>query len=305
MTLRRRRRLLAGGIVIGVAAAIAVAGILWWTTRPSGPEDAARAWLDALADGDAPRAVAVMADDTAASLGEALVGADALLADPAIEEVIADGEDAAEAVVTFSLAGETQQARLPLVRTTSEWRVAGDALGVMSVATTLGDSVTVGGVPVAAGELRLLPAVYPVAAAPADLLDGSATAIVLPGAMTGVELDPVLSPAAVDAAAAELDAYLAECTQPATAVPENCGLRVPWPADLQSLDGLSYRVEQSPALALADDGRTFVATEGVVVATATGVGRDGMPARVTYRDDAWAVRGTVAVVGDELRLAVL
>ncbi len=102
----------------------------------------------------------------------------------------------------------------------------------------------------------------------------------------------------------ELDAYADACTREATEVPPHCGLRVPWAADLATLDRVVFRVEQYPAIALSSDERTFSATGGVVVATAYGTTPDGAPARFTYRDDDWSLRGLVTRAGDELVLSV-
>lgn len=118
---------------------------------------------------------------------------------------------------------------------------------------------------------------------------------------------PSASTAADDVQAvaqAALDAYVDECTQSAAAVPADCGLRVPWAADLATLERIDYRIEEYPAIVLSPDDPTFAAPGGVVVATATGTTSDGETARFTYRDDDWTLRGFVARDGDELVLSV-
>src|SRR3546814_16513216 len=82
------------------------------------------------------------------------------------------------------------------------------------------------------------------------------------------------------------------------------GLRLPAAADLVSASAGAYGVEQLPRLTLAADGRAFDATGGVVVATVTGTTRDGATRSVTYRDDAWTLRGEVRIRGEQLILGV-
>lgn len=91
-----------------------------------------------------------------------------------------------------------------------------------------------------------------------------------------------------------LDRYADACAAPATAVPEHCGIVVPWAADLAQLSGIAFRIEAYPAVVLSPDRRSFDATGGVLVATATGTTRDGAAASFTYRTDEWALRGDVA-----------
>ena len=67
---------------------------------------------------------------------------------------------------------------------------------------------------------------------------------------------------------------------------------------------MAFRIDQSPALTLSPDLRTFAATGGAIVATATGTTRAGGAGTFTYRADDWALRGTVCFTGDEMVLAV-
>ena len=93
----------------------------------------------------------------------------------------------------------------------------------------------------------------------------------------------------------QLDRYADACARPATAVPEHCGMVVPWAADLAQLSGIAFRIETYPVVVLSADGGGFDATGGVLVATATGTTRDGATGTFTYRTDEWALRGDVAV----------
>ena len=165
--------------------------------------------------------------------------------------------------------------------------------------------MTVGGALArAAAPLALLPAEYVVAAAPPGILEGSADVAVVPGAPGSVSLTAALAPEATERVQEQLDAYADTCAAPATAVPDDCGIVVPWAADLASLENISFRIEQHPALTLSPDARSFDATGGVLVATAHGVTREGAAASVTYRTDDWALRGSVQLEGDRVVLSV-
>ena len=180
------------------------------------------------------------------------------------------------------------------------WMLIGDYLASLEVAPVLsgtdapaGDSVWVGGALAPAGTpVALLPAEYGRRAAPRGLLSGRARSPSATTSRSPSRSRSSITPEATAAAQTQLDAYADACTQPAAAVPANCGLRVPWAADLATLTSIAFRIDQRPVLALAPDGRTFAATDGVVVATATGTTRAGATASFTYRADDWALRGT-------------
>lgn len=89
------------------------------------------------------------------------------------------------------------------------------------------------------------------------------------------------------------DALLAACTSPADAVPPSCGLRIPWAADLVTIDSVRFRIEQPPQLTLTPP--TFRAEGGILVATVTGTGHDGAAKSVTYRTEDWMLRGDVDI----------
>jgi len=155
-----------------------------------------------------------------------------------------------------------------------------------------------------AATVALLPGVYEVTAAPAGLLEGAQEVVATGAESLNVALQPTLGAAALTAADAQLATYLAACTAPATAVPLDCGIRVPWAADLASLTRLTFRIDKAPTLALAPDGSGFAATGGTLVATAVGVDDGGGAASFTYRDSEWALRGSVGFTIDALTLEV-
>ncbi len=301
--MRRRSIVLLAAAAVLLAAGGGVA--LWLATRPADPADTARAYLGALQRGDGRAALDLVAGGADAHPGarEALAGATGLLSDATVTDVRATGATAtvrAQAV----LAGARRELAFSLRREGAGWVVDDDALGIAEIVPTLGEVVQIGGARVDAGAVALLPGGYPVAGAPTGLVTGSAEVLVLPGETTRVDVETRLSPEALTAAQEQLDAYAAACTTGGDAVPAACGLRIPWPADLAAATAFAYRVERLPAVRLSEDATAFVADGGAVVATVTGTTRAGQAATVTYRTDAWTLRGTVRLDGDGLTLAV-
>lgn len=303
------------GAVIGIAAgavvAVAAGSAVWWLlarpTGASGPEDAAREFLAALEAGDGARAIELVDDPPAdaADIAAAYGAAAATLESPAIESVTAGDDGSARADVRFELADDPRDAAFGLVETPDGWRIDPDALGALMATTTIGDSTAVGDVVVPTGEpYPLLPAQYAVAPAPRGLLEGEATVVVLPGDTADAAVEASVSPQTTERAQTQLEEYARACAEPADAVPAHCGLRVPWAADLATLDSIAFRIERMPRLALSPDATAFDAAGGVIVATATGTTRDGATASFTYRADDWTLRGTVSFAGDEMVLAV-
>ncbi|WP_243073543.1 hypothetical protein [Microbacterium sp. SS28] len=296
-------------LLVGLAAAaVVLAGLaLWWAfSRPLGPEQTAQAFLEALEQGDGERALELAETPPGSELDRAgaLAGADELIADPRVESV-EQIDGGAKAVVSFELDGEERTADFSLVETGDGWRVAGDAFGTLAATSTIGDLVTAGGVPLATGvEVALLPALYPLAAAPAGILDGSASALVLPGTASEVTVEASISPQATALAQEQLDAYAEECAQQTDRVPAHCGMKVPWGADLAALSSIAFRIDTLPQVSLSPDLTSFVATGGVIVATATGTTREGAESSFTYRADDWALRGSVELSAEGMELRV-
>lgn len=311
------RRAAVVGIVVGaavVATGLAVTG--WLLARPPSAEDAARAYLTALSDGDFTRIDAMvdrsLDEDDRRMIADAFAGAEAYIGDPRIEEISSDEAGSTAVRASAELDGQRRTLHFVLGDAGGEWMLTADYLAVMEVYTDLadtgvpaGDSVWIGAALAPAGtRVGLLPAQYPVAAAPRGILAGQSSVALSNDRTETVQLGISLSPAATVAAQQRLDDYADACTSAATAVPENCGLRVPWAADLASVSSIAFRIDQRPAVTLSTDGQSFAATGGIVVATVTGTTRDGGSGSFTYRADDWALRGTVSFQGDEMILSV-
>lgn len=302
------------GAVVGIAAGAAVLvaaalAVVWWSAaQPETADTAAREYLRALEEGD-PAAIEALRDAPLDDVTRsAFASADAYPTDASIESI---DEDATTATVTADaeIGGERRTISFAFEKEDGDWRLSDDAPSVR-IETTYdgspggGDSVWIGDALVeTSDEVALLPAAYTVRAAPRGILSGETVAIVDATGGT-IDLSTSLGTDAASIAQEQLDVYLDDCAAPAAAVPDNCGIRVPWAADLVSLERVAFRIEQYPVLRLAPDGRSFDATDGIIVATATGQSRSGEPASFSYRADDWAVRGAVRFTGDEMVLSV-
>lgn len=290
----------------GLVGVVLVGVLIWALTRPPSVEDAAEDYLTALAEGDY-RAIVAMSESaldatTEATLADAFAGATYGTA-PEVEEITrSKGFTGVRSSMEF--AGERQTVFFRMALRNGRWTVATDYLPVLEVVTGIGDSVWVGDALVPVGEVVLLPAVYPVAPAPRAVLEGGTEVTVTNDEPVSVAVDATLTEDAAAQVQAQLDPYLDECTAPGSVVPEACGIRIPWAADLAALDSLTYRMERSPAVALAPADGSFAATGGVLVVTATGTTHARAPGAFTYRTDDWALYGSIAFRGDELVLAV-
>lgn len=288
--------------VVLIGAGVAV----WLVSRPPSAEAVAEDYLRALAAGDAARIDELLDDgDEHAELAlKALSGADSYISGYSFEVSPAEaGMRTVRADVT--LGGEPGIVGFTLTERDGRWLVGSDYLAELTAQTSIGDSVRVGGVLAPAGvPVALLPALYPVTAAPAGLTTGEASAVVTNQSPVTVTIDAAFSPAAVEAAQQQLDGYADGCAKPGTQIPPNCGLRIPWAADLATMSSVAFRIDAYPAVILAEDGRTFAATDGDIVATVSGTTRAGGPGTFTYRADDWALRGSVTFRGDEMTLAV-
>lgn len=304
--------------IVGIAAAgvvvLAGGGLAWWAvSRGQSAEDAARSYLSALAAGDLGGVEAMrepLPDTQEELLEQAFLSASAYIADPRIDELAEQGDGIVEVRASAELGGARKDIRFELESSGSGWTLVGDQAGTLTVDAAVGDGVPLDWVLVGdalaptATPLALLPAEYAVAAAPRGILEGSAEAAVGTGEPTTVSLTAALAPDAASRVQEQLDAYAEACAEPAAAVPEHCGIVVPWAADLGSLERIAFRIEQYPIVAVSTDARSFDATGGVLVATAHGTTRDGSTASFTYRADDWALRGTIALDGERTVLSV-
>ncbi|MGZ8804066.1 MAG: hypothetical protein ACXWZG_02025 [Microbacterium sp.] len=296
------------GVALGASVVVAIgAGVaIWSTTRTPSASDVALIYFSALEAGEADAALELTRtpDADVGGIVDAYASVVARASDARVTDAD-EGSDTAEVSVAYEIAGDTRESTLELTRPDGGGWVITHGTGTLVVSTTLGDSAGIGALVVPADQATpLLPGAYDIEPLPRGLVAGSAPAVITPGSEEAVSLSPSPTSEATAAAQAQLDSYADACTQPASAVPPSCGLRVPWAADLTDLSSLAFRIDQRPVLALSLDARTFAATGGVVVATATGTTREGTTGSFTYRADDWALRGSVDFVGNEMVLSV-
>lgn len=303
------------GIVAGGVVLVAAAGAVWWfAMRTPSAEDVAREYLAALADADLDtiqRMREPLDDDAERILEDAFTGASGYVSDPSVEDVRADGD---RMIVRASarLGGEEREVSFTLERgADGGFVVASDGLATLTVEASLEGggrslpSARIGDATVPTGtSIAVLPAEYRVDAAPAGILTGSTDIAVSTDRAAHAELIAALSPDATALAQEQLDAYAASCAEPAAAVPERCGLVVPWAADLVQLERISFRIDKLPVVTISADASAFEATGGAIVATAVGTTHDGTPGSFTYRTDDWALRGSVGFADAEMVLTV-
>ena len=299
--MKRRRWWIIGGATVLVLLAAAV---WFWAAaaRPSTPDEAARAYLRALESGDAD-AVAATGIDVSTTALEAFAEASAHIEDAKVLGDAADTDSAAATVdVSFRLDGEQHRASLRLHTMDGRWVVDRSGLGTLTAETSIGSAVAIGATtaPVET-PLALLPGAYTVTAAPTALLAGESTVVMLPGEVATVAIDATVRAEATAAAQSQLDEHLEACTAPASRVPEQCGIRIPWGTEFREISGVRYRIDAAPVIVLTPEG--FSADGGVLIATVTGTGQDGAARTTTYRTESWSVRGAVSFTDDGLVLS--
>lgn len=289
---------------VGIAVVLLIAaGVSLWrsTTTPATAEDAATSYLQALEAGDAG-AIDSSGPALSAEARAAFSGATEYISNGTVDAV--DQRDGTATVdVSFQLGGETHRATLTLARHDGGWRLDSSGLGTLHASPSTGSFVAIGDAVFSADDgIALLPAVYPLLAAPTDLLDGIATATALPGERVTADIDVELRGAATTAAQAALDEHVETCTVEGGVQPDGCGIRIPWGTEFREISDVDYRIETLPSISLSGGG--FTAGGGVLVATVTGTGQDGAARTTTYRTDSWMVRGDVTFTETAIALTV-
>lgn len=299
-----RPRVFAVIVVVAVVAAVVVGLVVWVSsTRAGTAQEAARDYLRALESGDSAAVAATGVE----------VSPDALVAFDSVSSLLTDGTvvttdqegSIATAQISFTIDGDAHEAQLALSFSSGRWVPDASALTSVTASPSIGSAVAIGdAVFPTTSPLALLPAVYTLAAAPTDLLDGSAKIVALPGADAETALDAELRPEASVAAQSLLDEHLTDCAASTIVSPPACGIRIPWGTEFRAITDASFRIEALPDLLLDADGRGFTADGGGLVATLTGTGQDGTERSTTYRTDDWAARGDIAFTTNGMTLTV-
>lgn len=297
---RRRSIVLAVIVAVAIAAGGLAAFLL---TRSASPEDVTLEYFRALESGQQD-AVAATGIEVSSDTLAMFAAAEDHVSDARVLTTTTDGATA-DVTVAYVLDGDAQESVLSLAQDGVSWRLdTATALGTVSATTDTG-GVSVGddGTTIMTTESTpALPAVYDLVAAPVAVLDADERVVVLPGQDTPATLVPELRPEAVDVAQERVDEHLTDCATPAAIVPDSCGIRIPWAADLARVDEIRYRIDEMPTVTL--DTVSFRADGGVLVATVTGTDHEGTAASKTYRTTDWSVRGDVSFTADDIELSV-
>lgn len=292
--------------ILGAVAIVVIAGGLgaWWlATRGPDPETVAEEYLAALQAGDAD----ALRDLTGAAAGddalESFAQASDYVSDAELGSVEVEG-DRAQVHATVTLAGESRDVTVPMERSDGEWILPSHT--TVTVTSTMGTVAAIGERTFAENSPQpLLPAVYEVVPQPSEILTGAATVAVFPGEERAeVTLEASLADGAREVVQQRLDEHVASCAEATDAVPEACGIVVPWASDLRELRETAFTVERTPLVELDADAGTFAATGGALVARMTGVAHDGSEQTFTYRTDEWSLRGTMEFRDAQLVLSV-
>ena len=121
-----RRALRLVGLIAATAAVLATAACQPQQSPPT-PSEAARSYLQALADGDAAAANGLSTEPTEdypLPADDSLDGAVTTISDLVVAEVDVDDRDSADVPVSYSLGSEKQQAELSLRKVDEKWLVS-------------------------------------------------------------------------------------------------------------------------------------------------------------------------------------
>jgi len=301
---RARRRPPAWAIAV-VVAVIVVGGAVVWGLSSRGPDarEVAERYVAALRDGDVAGLRAVTGASVEDPAIQAFAQADGYL-DGLTLEAVETADDRGTLRATVAVDGEEHTIESPMERTDGVWRV-GDLVSV-TVTPSIGDAFAIGSLTFPSGEtLRLYPARYEATSLPAEILDGAATITPLPGAdPAAVTIEQTFRDDARDAVQERVDAHVADCAAATDAIPEACGIVVPWPADLRELRQVAITLDRVPQVEIDTEQMTFAATGGAMTATVSGLAHDGSEQTFTYRADEWSLRGTMGFAGGQLVLSV-
>ncbi|WP_261164577.1 condensin complex subunit 2 [Microbacterium sp. Marseille-Q6965] len=297
----RRRTALVLALVAITVVVIGAATAWWLTAGGSEPRATAQRFLDALVAGDAEalRVVTDADDDALALFAQAREHASGA----ALGAVETDGDDALLRA-TVTLGGERAEVAVPMRRLGETWIV--QSATALTVTPGLGDAFAIGDAAFSADEApRLLPALYEVAPLPAEVLRGSAEVAILPGQETAaLDLDVAIADDATAVVQQHLAEHAADCAAATDAIPDACGIVVPWAADLRALERVAFTVERVPEVSLDTAAMAFEATGGALVAEVTGTAHDGTARTFSYRTDDWIMRGALAFRDAQLVLMV-
>ncbi|MFJ2369394.1 hypothetical protein [Microbacterium sp. NPDC087665] len=307
-------------VAAAVLVALIVGGLVVVNTVTRGPsaQEVAEEYLAHISDGDAAAAaelVAAQPEETEGLSDPSLLTDEVLGA--AVERISgvvvepASGSDDAQTFATFdvsyTLAGETYETSLSLVRGEGEGLAPGSwqirrAMTDLFIVTQGDPPFLLSGVEmqtVESGEflpLALYPAVYPISAVDPTFFETDRDELVITGGSTMPEkVSLVPNQHFTDEVQRQVDAFLDDCTTQTTWRPEGCPFDAP--LDARTVE-VQWTIETYPTVELLLDGEMFDADGGSIRAVYT---PPGATEPVTVEDEL-GTGGTIEIDGSALSL---
>ena len=312
----RAFRLLLAAII---AVVLTVASVPVLNLTAHAPQRAVVAYLSALEDGDASRALGLLAApstrNTAALDDAVLTNAWSLPSDPRVVNSRVEG-DRATVTVGFTLGDSSHEETYSLVRAAPQWGLFDRWLIEVDKWPRLGLDVTgssvveINGVAAPAdrgGVPLLFPAGYTVGFNAEYLhADPVRVDVLRPGEIAPVTLDPEPTEALAREAAAEAVAQLDACAEQTTLMPSGCPFG--FETDHQILgDEVAWSIVEHPSITLTADGTQLTIAPAEAVVEVSGRSRDIVTAYESDFTERIIVRitGLVTVADGEVSVTLV
>ena len=312
----RAFRLLLAAIV---AVLLTVASVPVLNLTAHAPQRAVVAYLSALEDGDASRALGLLAApstrNTAALDDAVLAGAWSLPRDPRVVDSRVEG-DRASVTVGFTLGDSSHEETYSLVRAAPQWGLFDRWLIEVEKWPRLGLDVTgssvveINGVAAPAdrgGVPLLFPAGYTVGFNAEYLhADPVRVDVLRPGEIAPVTLDPEPTEALASEVAAEAVAQLDACAEQTTLMPSGCPFGFETDHEILG-DEVAWSIVEHPSITLTADGTQLTVAPAEAVVEVSGRSRDIVTAYESDFTERIIVRitGLVTVADGEVSVTLV
>jgi hypothetical protein len=309
---------LAAGLVLLLIIGSLVVNVIGGTQY--GPEAKVKAYLSAISQGKASEANKLVdpgvKEDAAALLtNDVLKESKALMKNPKVTDVIANG-DSAMVMISYSIDGTVYDGTIDLSKDGKQavffdnWVIDKPLLSSVYVYADQDSSVSVNGVDVDFGkkyELVAYPAAYEIDAPKGKFFEAEAQAFV---AATGSKatydsIDLELTPTKdlTDEIQTQVNKYMDTCAAETGVNPDNCSLRTNYYLHFSGEPTFAYKVVKYPVVTLNEAGTGFEAADGKASAVATGErSYPGGQGTVSYTWDDWAISGNIVIDGDKVTI---
>src|SRR5690606_34175753 len=284
-----KRGLLAGLIAVGAIIVLAVVGTVAVSmiNASRGPEAAATTYLNHIAQGDASAANAMVDPDVPNSdraflSDEVLAAATERISDIEVTALGSGGSDSTYVEVSYKLDGVTQTTQLGARKGEPEflfldtWTITSSLATPVNVGAVGLGEVSIGGVTIPlsddgwgyrSADLVMYPGVYPVEAEESAFFELEETVL-----RVGSRPEPTepftftATDALVESVQEQVNALIDSCLEQTVAEPEGCPFYTwVYPSDT----AVTWTLGEYPTVTVSEDGSSFEATDGTVIATYT------------------------------------